>query len=411
MLFRAFERLIRAKQSRVYLDHAAATPMREEVRDAMRPYFTEHFGNPSAIHSEGQRAHDAIEEARTSIARMLSVRPGGVYFTGSGTEANNLALYGFVRQLIERTGRQYTDIAIISTKTEHPSVARVLEDLAVHGVDVRYIAVDETGQIDEAEFTSKLSRKVALVTFAYANSEIGVVQQVKQLTRAVKKYNAAHGTSIYTHLDAAQAPLWLPIEMDACGVDLMSLDSGKFYGPKGVGVLAARHGIQLRGLLLGGGQEGGVRAGTENTPLIVGCAKALALAVEGRSARSAAVAALRDDMIEQLTGTIDGCVLNGSHEHRISNNVNISIPGIDTEFAVVTLDKNGVACSTKSACGGADSSGSEVVRTISADDKRAASTLRFTLGEDTTRAEIDRVVAILTEHVHKMRIFHSTLSR
>ena len=406
----SFGRFVTFKKKRVYLDYAAATPVRPEVVEAMQPYFTEHFGNPSAIHREGQYARDAVEATRESIARLLAIRSPGVYFTGSGTEANNLALYGSVRACLASRSCDYSDVAIVSTRIEHPSILRVLEDLARCGVDVRYVDVDADGCIDEEQLQSLLDSSVVLVSFAYANSEIGVVQNVKRLTRIVKKHNAEHNTEIRTHLDAAQAPLWLPLEMDMLGVDLMSLDGGKCYGPKGVGVLAVRHGVTLAGVLLGGGQEDGKRAGTENTPLIVGFGKALQSAVDGRESRCVRVRALRDALIMSLTKQIEGCVLNGTHEQRIANNVNISIPGLDAEFAVVTLDVHGIAASTKSACGGADGAGSEVVRIISDDKDRAQSTLRFTLGEETIQRDIARVVDVLSAHVAEMRAFRQTLT-
>lgn len=391
------------------MDHAAATPVRTEVLEAMAPYFSVHYGNPSAVHAEGQHGRASVESARESIARLLNIRPIGVYFTASGTEANNLALYGVVRAVTAETGKEISDIAIISTKIEHPSILRVLEDLERQGVTVKYVDVGTDGRIDEKHLSTLLGDDVVLMTFAYANSEIGTVQEVKRLTRIIKKYNSEHGTDIRTHLDAAQAPLWLPIEMDMLGVDMMSLDAGKCRGPKGVGVLAARHGVDIHGVILGGEQENGKRAGTENTPLIVGCAKAFELAVVDQASRSAAVTALREYMIDSLTTQIDGVVLNGSYTQRIANNINISIPGIDTEFAVVTLDKNGVACSTKSACGGAGGVGSEVVYTISGDSARADATLRFSLGEEIRRSDIDYVVAVLAEHTSKMRAFHGSL--
>lgn len=401
------------KLTRIYLDYAAATPVSEKVLQAMQPYFREHFGNPSAIHAEGQRAKDAIETARQHVARTLGVRPAGVTWTASGTEANNLALFGYVRHLVAVEGRSYTDLEIISTAIEHPSVLEVLKALERKGVTVHYAPVTEEGKIDQAAFAELLSNKTSLVSFAYVNSEIGTVEDVRKLVRIVQKFNTVHSTAITVHVDAAQAPLWLPCQLEKLGVDMLTLDAGKCYGPKGVGVLVRTHGVHLKGVTLGGGQELGLRAGTENTPLIVGAAEAIVEAQSTYKERAAKVSILRDYLIDTLCKRIKGAVLNGSREHRIANNVNISIPGIDSEYAVVALDVAGIACSTRSACGsnktetvpdgGAEgalrTTGSQVVRSITGDDARATSTIRFSLGEHTTKRELNTVVKALQDHL------------
>jgi cysteine desulfurase len=251
-----------------------------------------------------------------------------------------------------------------------------------------------------------LTPRTVLVTFAYVNSEIGTVQDVKRITRTVRAFNAEHKTNVLVHLDAAQAPLWLSCEMDMLGVHMMTLDAGKCFGPKGVGVLALRHGVTIAPLLLGGGQERGLRSGTENVPLIVGCAEALVRAQDDWKSRSAATAALRDFMFDLIQKEIPGARVNGSCESRVANNVHISIPGIDAEFAVITLDHHGVNASTKSACG-AHTGGSSVVRTLTGDDTRATSTLRFTLGPLTMKSEIIEAVQVLKVHVEKTRDFLS----
>jgi cysteine desulfurase len=254
-----------------------------------------------------------------------------------------------------------------------------------------------------------LSTKTVLVTCAYVNSEIGTVEDVKRVTRVVRAHNKENGTNTRVHLDAAQAPLWLPCEMDMLGVDLISFDSGKCYGPKGVGVLAFRHGIKLSPVLFGGGQEGGLRSGTENTPLIVGCTEALVRAQVTWEVRALRVRTLRDRMLDLLLRTISGVVVNGSRADRVANNVNVSIPGIDAEYAVITLDHHGIAASTKSACGVGDATGSAVVRELTHDDARARSTIRFTLGEETTDSDIEAAVRVLNTHVTDTRAFTTTV--
>lgn len=397
------------KPRRVYLDYAATTPVRPEVLAAMLPYFSEVYGNPSAVHGEGLEAKRVVEEARTSLARTLRVRASDVVFTSGGTESNNLAIYGTLRDLKQR-GVAFSDMEIISTRIEHPSIAEVLKQVAEMGCRVKYVDVDSDGFVDRKHLAELLSAKTVLVSLAYVNSEIGVIQDVRHLSRVIKAFNKAQQTQIKFHLDACQAPLWLPIQLDALGVDLLSLDAGKCYGPKGVGVLAFTHRVALESVMLGGSQEKGLRAGTENVPLIVGCSKAIELAQAGYEERSAAIAALRDHFIAELTKNIPDCTLNGSVEARVANNINLSIKGIDTEFAVIHLDKHGIAASTKSACSGADGGGSSVVREISGDEERARSTIRFSLGESTKQADLDRTVNILKEHVEKMREFQKTLT-
>lgn len=386
---------------RIYLDYAAATPVREEVFEAMRPFFSHVFGNPSAIHAEGREAREAVDNARAIVARLLKIRSEEVTFTSGGTEANNIALFGVVDAAMAR-GVAAHDIEIISTAIEHPSLLQALESLKARGVTVRFLAVDHEGLIDIKEFTKLLSPKTLLVTFAYANSEIGVVQDVRRIVRQVRA-SEVNGQKIYIHLDASQAPLWLLCAMDSLGVDLMTLDAGKYYGPKGAGVLAHKRQVPLIAHLFGGDQEGGLRPGTENVPLIVGCACALRIAQEGQAERADEVGALRDLFFAEVQRAIPEVLINGSREHRVANNCNISISGIDGEFTVVTLDAHGIAASTRSACAGGKEGGSHVVAAITGDKERANNTIRFTLGEETTKEDILRTVKILAKHVTSIR--------
>lgn len=367
----------------------------------MRPWFL-HTGNPSAIHAEGVVAREAIEASREELARTLRVRASEITYTSGGTESNNLALQGVVRAL-RTAGRKNNDIEILSTKIEHPSILETLRLLEAEGVGVRYVAVDADGQIDRTALRAALSEKTALVTFAYANSEIGTVQEVKKLTRIVRKWNTENGKNVMVHLDASQAPLWLPCQMDMLGVDLMTLDGGKCGGPVGSGVLVHRHTAQLSSVLQGGNQESGLRGGTENTPLIIGCTHAIISAQHTQSERSEKVKRVRERGIELIEGALPNAVLNGPRNNRIANNINISLPGLDTEFAVIVLDQRGIAASTKSACGGADSKGSHVVKELTSDEARARSTVRFTLGEETTESDMERVAQTMKEHALLMR--------
>lgn len=399
-------KFLRKKKKRIYLDYAAATPVRIEVQQVMKPYEDRFFANASAIHQEGVTVRNAIESARERLARILKIRPTGIVFTGSGTESNNLAILGAVEARHE-TGVSYGDMEIISTKLEHPSIGKVLEYVEKLGVKVRYMDVDEDGLIKVPTLHALLTEQTVIVSFAYANSEIGTVQEVGKLARIVRAFEVKNDTRILVHVDAAQAPLWLPCQLDGLLVDILTLDAGKCYGPKGVGVLAMRHGVVLSPVLHGGPQERGLRPATENTVGIVGAVEAIVLAQEGKVKRANKVSILRDKMFVALNH-IDKVVINGSKEHRVANNINISIPGLDSEFAVVSLDVAGIACSTKSACSGADGDGSSVVLEISGDTDRSTSTIRFSLGEETTSRDVLTAVEVLRKHVIKMRmIAHS----
>lgn len=398
-----FSHFFKQAPKRTYLDFAAATPVRKEVISAMQPYLAEKFGNPSAIHAEGQVAREAVEKAREDIARTLRVRAGDVTFTSGGTEANNLGILGTVDAL-HAGGRALSDMEIITTHIEHPSIMEAVRALASRGVHVQYASVNDEGRIIQKEFDALLSQKTVLVVCSYVNSEIGVIQDVKKLSRSVRKFEEVHGVRIPFLLDAAQAPLWLPCQLDALGVDMLTLDAGKCYGPKGVGVLVHRADATLVPQSFGGSQERGLRAGTENVPLVVGAAVAIVRAQEGYITRSEQVKKIQSEMFTIIAKEIPGAIVNGSREHRVPNNVNISLIGFDSEFAVVTLDAKGIAASTRSACSGADGSGSYVVREI-ADDARAASTIRFTFGEETTLAEVQKAVGVLKAYTAHMRPF------
>lgn len=392
---------------RIYLDYASATPVREEVAMIMKPFWSHTFGNASAIHFEGVQAREAIETARTKLARLLHVKEEGVIFTGSGTESNNIAIFGTLENC-RKKGIAYEDMEIVSTLLEHPSVLEVLKHVEEWGVTIKYAQVDEEGLIIPQSLESLITSKTVLVTFAYVNSEIGTVQHVGKLSRIVRALEKKHDSRTYVHIDAAQAPLWLSCELDKLGVDILTLDAGKCYGPKGVGVLVFRYGVSLKSFMYGGSQEGGLRPGTENTALIVGAVEALCIAQERYQVRSSDIQELRDPFIKDLE-SIGGVVLNGSRHSRVANNINISIPGIDSEFAVISLDQKGVACSTKSACGGAKGEGSHVVRAVTGSDERALSTIRFTLGEETTSSELKQAAQIVKEHAEKMLAFKANI--
>jgi cysteine desulfurase len=404
------------KKQRIYVDYAAATPLAPAVARLMRAFEDDVYANASGVHLEARQAHTALEEARAKIAGVLATTPHNVVFTSGGTESNNLALLGVVEKLHEG-GREYADMEIVTTAIEHPSLIEPLRVLASKGVVVIHAPVAHEGRITEKDFRTLLSPKTVLVTFAYANSEIGVVQDVRALSRIVRLWRAEQKNSYpYVHIDACQAPLWLSCKMDSLGVDMMTLDAGKCYGPKGVGVLALRGDVSLTPLLRGGSQEGGLRPGTENVSLMVGCAAALHAAQLGWEERARKVTERCEFFIKKLAAAFPAMVLNGPHEGRLANNVNISIPGLDGEYAVVGLDVRGVACSTRSACKtneSLDEGGSHVLRALCLPQDVVQGAIRFSPGEQTTTRELERVVTLLLDHARVAAIpefTHQTLS-
>jgi cysteine desulfurase len=389
-------------KKRIYLDHAAATTLFPEVKKVMVEVLNNSHANPSAIHQEGVVARALVENSRQQVATALGLRPEGIIFTGSGTESNNLAILGLVEKLY-KDGRPYSQMEIVTTPIEHPSISELLPILEKKGVVVRLVSVDSEGKIPVPALEAVLNKKTVLVTFVYANSEVGVVQNVTRLVRSVRQFEKEQGLKIFVHLDSAQAPLWLPCSLSQLGVDLMSLDTGKCHGPKGIGILALRGNVPLSPILFGGGQEQGLRAGTENILGIVGAAKALELAQATYLKRAESVAKVRDRFITALVKAIPEAKLNGpKEENRLANNINISLPKTDTEYLVIYLDKHHVSASTKSACAGAGSLESKVVLAMTKDSERAKTTLRLSLGEETTDADMKYVLEILLKYQAKM---------
>jgi cysteine desulfurase len=388
----------------IYLDYAAATPLLPGVRDKMLPFMNEYFGNPSAIHKEGQIARQAIDVARQQVATTLGIKPTGVLFTGSGTESNNLAIIGHVEYLY-KNGRSYHDMEVITTRIEHPSLLVLIPELETRGITVTFLPVDAEGMVNVQILPSLLSRKTVLVALAYANSEVGTIQPIKRLTRAVRSFERSNGTSIQVHLDAAQAPLWLSCNLAQLDVDLLALDAGKCGGPKGVGVLALRKPDILSPILFGGGQERGKRPGTENVAGIVGAGEAIYQAGLHYTELSDVVGRVRDLALRAIAEKLPEAVVNGATgDNRLPNNINFSLPGFDTEYAVVYLDAHGVAASTKSACAGAGSGMSHVVVEMSHDVLRAKSTVRLTLGPTTTTSDVLRAIDLVRTYCDTMKV-------
>lgn len=396
-----------AGSNRIYLDYAAAAPLVSAAREAMQAGLEAVFGNPSAIHREGQTGRDLIDFARQMVAQALLVRPAQVTFVSGGTEANNSAVWSAISAAYKR-GIPYHEMEVVTTAIEHPSLLAPFEWFATLGVTLRTVPVTDTGRIDLAVLRTTITPRTVLVTCAYINSEVGTIQPVRAISNIVREQAAGLNSKIWFHLDGAQAPYWVTCQWSSLGVDSLALDAGKCGGPLGSGMLVVERGLAVRSALFGGGQENGGRAGTEAVIQILGASAALAAAQKDWQACAKQVQFVRDTGLQLLQTALPQMVYNGdSGSERVANNINLSLPGLDTEFAVVALDAAGFAVSAKSACAGAGGGESRVVLTLTGDAARASSTLRITLGPDTTIADMTRLTAALTDHCTRM----STLTK
>ena len=388
----------------IYLDHAATTPMRPEVLDAMMPYFAADFGNPSSIYTIGQEARKAVDDARERIARILGARMSEIVFTSGGTESDNAALKG-VAFALKSIGNH-----IITTAIEHHAVLHTCYQLEQFGFDVTYLPVDEYGLVDPRDVVAAITDKTILVSVMMANNEIGTVQPIADIARQVKAEAHRRGRSILMHTDAVQAAGFLDIKVRELGVDLLSLSAHKIYGPKGVGLLYIKRGTPFDEQNAGGGQERQRRSGTENVPGIVGFGEALRLAAQEREANSAHCLQLRERLTQGIFETIDGVKLNGHPAQRLASNVNLSFRGVEGEPVLLGLDFAGVCASSGSACSSASLEPSHVLLAIGLTAEMAQGSLRFTIGQENTDAEIDYLLSVLPDMIAKLRAMPSLSS-
>lgn len=380
------------RAARIYLDHAATTPVRAETLEAMLPHFIENGYNPSSLHREGRAAKAALDEARDAVARALGARRKEIVFTGSGSESDNLAVLGAARA-VQRRGRH-----VVASATEHHAVLHALDALRAEGWEVTLVSVDEHGRIDPAAVAAACTSHTTLATIHYANNEIGTIAAIPEIARVARE------RGIIFHTDAVQAPGYLPLDVTALGIDLLSISAHKFYGPKGVGVLYVRDGVKLQPMLLGGSQEFSKRAGTENVAGIVGTARALDLAVR-EPETSERVEALRDRLENGILARIPDVRINGRGAPRLPNNCNVSFRGVESEQLLVRLDLDGVAASGGSACASGASEPSHVLAALGLTPQWRHGAVRFSLGRGTTAAEIDRVLELLPLAVADLRRF------
>lgn len=376
----------------IYLDHAATTATDPRVVDAMLPFFAEEYGNPSSLYRLAARAQAAVDRARETVAGVLGARPREVVFTGSGTESDNLAIRGAAFAARGRGNH------IITTPVEHGAVLHTCEQLERDfGFEVTYLPVDAHGLVDPDDVGRAITDRTVLVSVMYANNEIGTVQPIAEIGRIARR------RGVLLHTDAVQAGGSLDLDVERLGVDLLSLSGHKFYAPKGVGILYVREGTPLLPTLTGGGQERGLRSGTENVPYIVAIAHALALAHDDLEAEGARLSALRDRLIRGVLAEIPDAELTGHPTRRLPNNASFCFPGIEGEALLLNLDLEGICASTGSACASRSEGPSHVLTAVGMDVTAARGSLRLTLGRENTGEDVDRVLEVLPAIVGKLR--------
>ena len=379
----------------VYLDHAGTAPLRRPVLEAMWPYLTSTFGNPSSHHEIGRAAAAGLDDARTRVAAVLGCRPAEVMFTASGTESINFALKGLA------TARPRGH-HIVTSAVEHKAVLETCAALARdHSFEITIVPVDSCGMVDADAMEAALRDDTTLCALMYANNEVGTVQPVTEVAAACRRRGVAF------HTDAVQAPGTLPLDVDALGVDLLSVSAHKFGGPKGVGVLYARRGLPLSPLVDGGGQEAGRRSGTENVAGAVGLAVALALAEDGRTEETPRLAALRDSLVSVTLARVPGAFLTGHPDERLPHHASFCFRDVNGEAVLLELEMAGICCSSGSACAAGSTEPSHVLTAMGIAPDIARTAVRFTLGPDNTEADIDRALDVLPDAVARVRALAS----
>lgn len=386
----------------VYADNAATTPVLPEVRDVMLPFFGEIFGNPSSAYSKGAEAAAPLAKARETIAALLGAKPTEIFFTASGSEADNWAIKG-VALSMKTKGKH-----IISSKFEHHAVLHALESLEKEGYEVTYVDVNENGVIDPADVEKAIRPDTVLIAIMMANNEIGTIQPIAEIAALGKK----HGVTTFT--DAVQAVGNTSVNVNDLGVDMLAFSGHKIHAPKGIGVLYIRTGTRVRPLIDGGGQERGRRGGTENVAFAVGLAKALEIAT-ARLSEMARVKALRDRLMQGLLDKIPYSRVNGDIEKRLDGNLNIGFEFVEGESLLMWLDASGICASTGSACNSASLEPSHVLLSIGVPHERAHGSLRFTLSHENTDEDVDYILATLPGIVQRLRdmspLYDSSMAR
>ncbi len=376
---------------KVYLDNAATTALSPRVLEAMLPYFTQHYGNPSSVHAFGREAKQGLDKARDQVAKALHCDPSEVIFTGCGTESDNTVLLG-VAQRYRNKGKH-----IITTNVEHHAILHTCEYLEKQGYSVTYLPVDQDGLVTAEQVAAAIRPDTILVSIMFANNEVGTIMPIQEIGAVCKE------KGVLFHTDAVQAVGHIPVDVQAMHIDMLSLSAHKFHGPKGVGALYCRKGIRLPSYIMGGAQEKGRRAGTENVAGIVGLGAAIQLATEQLEENRAKMTALRDRLMTGIQARISEVKLNGHPTNRLPNNVNFSFKYIEGESILLMLDMNGIAASSGSACTSGSLDPSHVLLALGLPHEIAHGSVRLTLGDETTEEDIDYTIDVLEKTVARLR--------
>lgn len=377
-----------AHQTPIYLDHAAATPVDSTVLAAMQPFFSDNFYNPSATYTAARSARNALESARAEVAQCLGARSSEIIFTAGGSEANNLAIHGIMRL--------YPEAKIVVSAVEHDAV---LAPAARY--NVTHIPVIADGRVDREALLSNIDDSTVLVSIMYANNEVGTIQPIKEIAQMLKQVKDDRRTRgvklpLYFHTDACQASNYLDLHVARLGVDLMTINGGKIYGPKQSGALYVRAGVLLQPLIDGGGQEFGLRSGTESVANAVGLATALKTAQVQRHQEGKRLADLQHACITGITNAIPTAIINGSTKHRLPNNIHITLPGADNERLLFALDEQGILAAAGSACSASDEEPSHVLKAMGISEQDAQASLRLTMGRSTTIEMVEKTIEVLS---------------
>jgi cysteine desulfurase len=375
----------------IYFDNSATTRVDPRVLEAIQPYFHQCYGNPSSLHTYGREAYSALELARKRTARAIGAKAQEVVFTSGGTESDNLAIQG-----ASFAHRDYGN-HIITSAIEHHAVLHTCHFLEEQGFHVTYLPVDQYGSVDPEAVKAAITRKTVLVSIMAANNEIGTIQDIREIG------GIAHDNGALFHTDAVQVISKVPIDVDRDNIDLMAISAHKFHGPKGVGALYIKHGTKLRPIVYGGGQERGIRSSTENIPGIVGLGKAIELGVFEMDDSVARMTTIRDRIIEGTLINIEGCYLNGPRENRLCNNAHFRFDYIEGEALVLSLDMEGIAVSTGSACSSRDNETSHVLKAIGVSSEDARGSLRISLSKMSTMEEAEKYLTIISEVVSRLK--------
>ncbi len=375
----------------VYLDHAATTFVSNEVFEEMVPFFTEKFGNPSSVYRLGKDNKSAIEVAKERVARAIGADADEIFFTAGGTEADNWALKGIAFANMARGNH------IITTVIEHPAIINSCAFLEKHGFEVTYLDVDKYGIVDLEKLKNSIRKNTILISVMFANNEVGTIQPIKEISEISREHD------IYFHTDAVQAVGSVRIDVKDLGVDMLSMSGHKFYGPKGIGALYIKNGVEIENLIHGGGQEAGKRAGTENVSAIVGLGKAIYVAYRDFDKNTAKILDLRERFINEVESKIEDVKLNGHRTLRLPGNVNFSFERVPGRVLLELLNFHGISSSGGSACSSRNPKPSHVLKAMGIDDESIKSSLRFTIGVENTTDDIDYVVEVLQKEVNKLR--------